>query len=148
MKFLVQNYSCLQNPWLGATAPRSRFSLSSALNWICWTPPPNKIPGYVTECRRSTGYQYYWFRVNCYVLGIWSVIIWGFCVVVVWGREDVDSKPLMMKDSSNFHILCGACGMLGYTEIKLQILIAKPIKLKWLRLMDFKRLRKIAKTDC
>ena len=23
MKFLVPNYSCLQNPWLGATAPRS-----------------------------------------------------------------------------------------------------------------------------
>ena len=29
MKFLVQNYSCLQNPWLGAAAPRSPFSLSS-----------------------------------------------------------------------------------------------------------------------
>ena len=30
MKFLVPNYSCLQNPWLGgATAPRSPFSLSS-----------------------------------------------------------------------------------------------------------------------
>ena len=48
MKFLVPNYSCLQNPWLGATAPRSPFSLSFVLNWICWTPPPNKIPGYAT----------------------------------------------------------------------------------------------------
>ena len=38
MKFLVPNYSCLQNPWLGVTAPRSPFSLSSVLNWICWTP--------------------------------------------------------------------------------------------------------------
>ena len=45
MKFLVPNYSCLQNSWLGATAPRSPFSLSSVLNWICW-PPRNKIPGY------------------------------------------------------------------------------------------------------
>ena len=29
MKFLVSNYSCLQNPWLGATTPRSPLSLSS-----------------------------------------------------------------------------------------------------------------------
>ena len=50
MKFLVSDYNCLQNPWLGATAPRSLFSLSSVLNWICWTPPPKKkkIPGYAT----------------------------------------------------------------------------------------------------
>jgi len=45
-------------------------------------------------------------------------------------RENVDNKPLMMNESPNFHIYCGACGMLGYTEIKLQILIANPIKLK------------------
>jgi len=38
MKFLVPNYSCLQNPWL--PPPRSPFSLSSVLKWICWTPLP------------------------------------------------------------------------------------------------------------
>ena len=38
-KFLVPNYSCLQNPWLEGYAPRSPFSLSPALNWICWTHP-------------------------------------------------------------------------------------------------------------
>ena len=38
MKFLVSNYSCLQNSWVGAIASRSPFSLSSVLNWICWTP--------------------------------------------------------------------------------------------------------------
>ena len=49
MKCLLSNYSCLQNPWLGATTTRSPFSLSSVLNWICWTPlTPNKIPGYAT----------------------------------------------------------------------------------------------------
>ena len=42
MKFLVPNYSCLQNPWLGGYAPRSPFSLFSVLNWICWNPPPPK----------------------------------------------------------------------------------------------------------
>jgi len=55
MKFLLPNYSCLQNPWLEATAPRSPFSLSSVLNWICWPPPPhppNKIPGYATARAR------------------------------------------------------------------------------------------------
>jgi hypothetical protein len=42
MKFLVPSYSCLQNPWLGGCGPRSPFSLSSVLTWICWTPPPKK----------------------------------------------------------------------------------------------------------
>ena len=48
MKFLVLNYSCLQNPWLGGLPPhRSPFYVSSVLKWIFWT-PPNKIPGYAT----------------------------------------------------------------------------------------------------
>ena len=48
MKFLVPNYSCLQNPWLGGYRPQT--PVLSVLNWICWTPPPppNKIPGYAT----------------------------------------------------------------------------------------------------
>jgi len=50
MKFLVPNYSCFQNPWLGATAPGSPFSLSSTE--FVEHPPPNKIPGY------TTGYKY------------------------------------------------------------------------------------------
>ena len=61
-KFLVPNYSCLQNPWLvGATAPRSPFSLSSVLHWICWTPPRTKFLGtpldgtvWPVEWKRST----------------------------------------------------------------------------------------------
>ena len=44
MKFLVPNYSCLQNPGLGATTPRSPFSLSSSE----FVEPLNKIPGYAT----------------------------------------------------------------------------------------------------
>ena len=42
MKFLVPNYSCLQNPWLGEYHPKSPFSMSSVLNWVCWTPPPEQ----------------------------------------------------------------------------------------------------------
>ena len=37
MKFLVPNYSCLQNPWLGGNRPQ--IPVLSVLNWICWTPP-------------------------------------------------------------------------------------------------------------
>ena len=45
--FLYQITAASRTPDYGATAPRSPFSLSSVLNWICWTPPPpNKIPGY------------------------------------------------------------------------------------------------------
>ena len=48
MKFLVQNYSCLQNLSVGGTAPTSPFPLSST-EFIEHPPPPNKIPGYATE---------------------------------------------------------------------------------------------------
>jgi len=37
MKYLVPNYSCLQNPWLGGYCPQ--ISILSVLNWICWTSP-------------------------------------------------------------------------------------------------------------
>jgi len=39
IKFIVPNYGCLQDPWIGGYAPRSPFSLSSVLNWIRWNPP-------------------------------------------------------------------------------------------------------------
>jgi len=48
MKCLVPNYSRLQNPWFGGYRPQ--IPVLSVLNWICWTPPPNKIPGYATVC--------------------------------------------------------------------------------------------------
>ena len=42
MKFLVPNYSCLQDPWLGGYRPQ--IPVLSVLNWICWTfPPPRTI---------------------------------------------------------------------------------------------------------
>jgi len=46
MKFLVLNYSCLQNPWLGGYRPQ--IPVLSVLNWICWTPSEKKNPGYAT----------------------------------------------------------------------------------------------------
>ena len=47
MKFLVPNYSCLQNPWLGGYSPQ--IPVLSVLNWFCWPPHLNKIPGYATD---------------------------------------------------------------------------------------------------
>ena len=37
--FLYQITAASRTSEYGATAPRSPFSLSSVLNWICWTPP-------------------------------------------------------------------------------------------------------------
>ena len=45
MKFLVPNYSCLQNPWLGGYAPRSPFSLSSSSTEFVEPPPQKKFLG-------------------------------------------------------------------------------------------------------
>jgi hypothetical protein len=56
MKFLVPNYSCLQNSWLGGY--RSQIPVLSLLcpqlNLLNPppTPPPNKIPRYATGCSR------------------------------------------------------------------------------------------------
>jgi len=48
MKFLVPNYSCLQNPWLGGY--RLQIPVLSVLcpQLNLLKPPPNKIPGYAT----------------------------------------------------------------------------------------------------
>ena len=53
MKFLVPNYSCLQNPWLGGYRPQIPVLsvLCPQLNLLN-PPPPNKIPGYATAFRR------------------------------------------------------------------------------------------------
>ena len=49
MKFLVPNYSCLQNPWLGGYHPQIPILsvLCPQLNLL--NPPLNKIPGYATD---------------------------------------------------------------------------------------------------
>ena len=51
MKFLVPNYSCLQNPWLGGLPPPDPRSLCPQLNLL--NPTPNKIPGYATDSKKD-----------------------------------------------------------------------------------------------
>ena len=46
MKFIVPNYSCLQNPWIGGCAPRSLFSLSSTE----FVEPPSEKNSWVCHC--------------------------------------------------------------------------------------------------
>jgi len=46
IKFLVSNYSCLQNPWLGGY--RTQIPVPSVHNWICWTPPSPRTQFLVT----------------------------------------------------------------------------------------------------
>jgi len=48
MKFLVPNFSCLQNPWLGGLPPPDPNSLCPQPNLLN-PPPPNEIPVYATE---------------------------------------------------------------------------------------------------
>ena len=47
MKFIVLNYSCLQNPWLGGYRPQTPF-LSVLCPQLNLLNPPKKIPGYAT----------------------------------------------------------------------------------------------------
>ena len=46
MKYLVPNYNCLQNSWLGGYHPQ--IPVLSVLTWICWTPP--KQNSWVCHC--------------------------------------------------------------------------------------------------
>jgi len=51
MKFLVPNYNCQQNPWLGGYC--LQIPVLSVLNWICcWTPPK----------QNSWVCHYFWFN--------------------------------------------------------------------------------------
>ena len=56
MKFLVPNYSCLQNPWLGGYRPQ--ISVLSVLNWICWNPPPPRTKFLGTSLLWVTKWKY------------------------------------------------------------------------------------------
>jgi len=57
IKFLVPNYSCLQNPWLGGYRPQ--IPTLSVLNWICWTPPPVQN-SWVRQCLEGPEREIIW----------------------------------------------------------------------------------------
>ena len=52
IKFLVPNYSCLQNPWLGGYRPQIPVVSVLCPQLSLLNPPlPNKIPVYATACK-------------------------------------------------------------------------------------------------
>jgi hypothetical protein len=62
MKFLVRNYSCLQNPWLEGYRPQIPV-LRPQLNLLI--PPTNKIPGYAVPHRGSTNVKHCRIKICC-----------------------------------------------------------------------------------
>ena len=85
MKFLVPNYSCLQNPRLGGYRPQIPvLSLSSFLNRICWTPPPRKFLGTPLAVRHGMKVQF----VTAYSVSHLSVTVrcnkYGPTLGTVW----------------------------------------------------------------
>ena len=69
IKFLVPNYSCLQNPWLGGYRPQIPFL--SVLNWICWTPPPGQN-SWVRHCIAVTRFYCCWNIIIKYIRNRYS----------------------------------------------------------------------------
>ena len=61
MKFLVPNYSCLQNPRLGGYRPQipALSNLCPQLNFLNTPLPPNKIPWYATATEEP-----YWCKLT------------------------------------------------------------------------------------
>jgi hypothetical protein len=66
MKFLLPNYSRLQNPWLGGCVPQIPFL--SVLNWICWPLTRKKFLG--TPLHAGTLFGVGKWRSAC------SLVVW------------------------------------------------------------------------
>ena len=85
MKFLVPNYSSLQNPWLGGYRPQIPVLsvLCSQLNLL--NPPSrNKIPGYATD--NGHPWQKLWTFKNCQLFTIYH-FIWLSILKFVWAQK-------------------------------------------------------------
>ena len=69
MKFLVPNYSCLQNPWLRGYRPQ--IPVLSVLNWICWT--PSEKNSWVRHWLNSLHMPSWCGQDNfaCFILNLW-----------------------------------------------------------------------------
>ena len=102
MKFLVPNYSCLQNPWLGGYAPRFPFSLSST-EFV--EPPPEKTPGFATDCRLSLASNN---RAVMWAVGQWAAKRirtepkCGFCLTLRAFPSDVLGYREQSKKEVNY----------------------------------------------
>ena len=83
MKFLIRNYSCLQNPWLGGYRPQIIPVLCPQLNLL--NHPPNKIPGYTTGCLHHNLKKVWFSFGHCIILRNVSTIVGlGYSTVGRW----------------------------------------------------------------
>ena len=71
MKFLVPNYSCLQNPWL---VGYSSLCPLSSTEFVELPPPPNKIRGYATDINTTgTELQRIYSSFSLWTTGIGNI---------------------------------------------------------------------------
>ena len=117
MKFLVPNYSCLQNSWLGGYCPQ--IPVLSVLNWICWTPLPPKKNSWVRHCSTCFGWQ---FRPSSGALWLYIQLfgtMYQLCCLLLTGDTDwmdivssVESPVIkLIYDGQNVSVLsvCSWC---------------------------------------
>ena len=101
IKFLVPNYSCLQNPWLGSYSPQIPVLsvLCPQLNLLNTPPPTNKIPGYatvregITVARYCCGTHCSWPKINDRICsGCFSLVLSAFCIILELSVPDMPSR--------------------------------------------------------
>ena len=117
MKFLVPNYSCLQNPWLGGYHPQ--IPVLSVLNWICWTPHEKNSwvrhwswPALIYTNRVHHGYSLFVGSYSHLRLGIWCLPGEDPCSVWVYRYAlPFPSKRLNLFEQSI------TCTMKHYTQL-------------------------------
>ena len=95
MKFLVPNYSCLHNPWLGATAPRSLFSLSTT-KFV--EPPPPKQNSWVCHCSEVLIF-YKWTLISLIQASSKIRVCYNWSVTKKWNLF----HSLMHRPNTKFH---------------------------------------------
>jgi len=85
IKFLVPNYSCLQNPWLGGY--RLQISVLSVLDRICWIP------------LEKNSWVLHWLLVR--FCGFVPLVVGGFSAIPVHGTGLLSKQLVMLRwDSS------------------------------------------------
>jgi hypothetical protein len=86
MKFLLPNYSCLQNPWLGGCHPQIPVLSVPCPQLNLLNPPEKKIPGYATAP---------WQRTICQCCPYEPTVEWREVYV------DTLSKTRLLRSNEN-----------------------------------------------
>ena len=140
IKFIVPNYSCLQNPWLGGYRPQIPFL--SVLNWICWTPPRKKIlvTPLHTKLQHRTEYYEQWslWRTKCF--------IYSSRMFAVVFQQDNETSQISNREWATYSSASRPLTGLFYTDIcnVLSLLLSYPRGCIWDSRSQLSRLDKPA----